>query len=150
MAKIIKTWHDENTIASQYYVNENGVRNGDSRTWDVNGVLETQCNYVDGKIIGTKKFYRKDGTIEREIDYDFDGSPFVVKFFMDDWIKVAQDLGLSPAVEHVTLESIVESFSKLKTSHDALLEQKTKEETIEKEIAKIRTTKNNMPKVTFT
>jgi hypothetical protein len=157
MAKIIKTWHSENIIASQYYVNENGVRNGDSRTWNSNGNLETQCGYVDGKIVGTKKFFGQDGKVEREIDYDFDGSAFVIKFYADEWtIQAATAMGLTPEVEDLTLDKMLSAFDEVRNQRDEFKEkllqsqENQKEQTLNKELPKSITTMYDSNRVTFT
>lgn len=163
MAKIIKTWHSDDVVESQYYVNENGVRNGDCRVWNAKGSLETQCNYVDGKIVGTKKFYDNEGKMIREIDFDFDGDPFVIKFFADEWTEErARTTGLSPDIENLTLDQIMDAFEeklgenkelqiKLATlANQELTNRENEKQSQALRINTVRSPNDKKPRITFT
>jgi len=121
MAKIVKTWHTDDVVASMHVEDENGVRNGECRTWNADGRLETKCNYVNGKIIGAKTFFGHDGVVVREIDYDFEGCPFVIRFYADDFDEQhALAIGLAGGIEELTLDKITTSFENLRAKNDTL------------------------------
>ena len=117
MAKLVKKWHDGNhqdVIRSQYYVDENGVMNGECRTWTWDGKLESKCSYVNGKIVGTKSYFDSDGRVMQEVDYDFDGCPFIIKFYADEWTEeYSRSIGMVPGIEDLTLSGIMRRFEEL-------------------------------------
>jgi hypothetical protein len=119
MGQLIKEWYNENAILCQYQVNEDGIKDGDFRSWSPEGTLEVQCTYVKGKVIGTKKYWDSKGTLIKEIDFDFDGNPFVVRFFADDWTEeIANSIGLVADIENLTLANILKRFREVQDEKD--------------------------------
>lgn len=119
--KIIKEWHSEHSIKCQYNVDDNGIRNGEFRSWHKNGQLEVDCSYVDGKIIGTKKHWNNDGVLSKEIDFGFDGQIFVVKIYADEFAKEALDIMGVGGIEELTFKTITEKFKELLLLRDESL-----------------------------
>lgn len=160
MLKLIKTWHHNlnktDVLSSQYSIDDNGVLNGECRTWNPDGNLETQCSYTDGKIVGKKVFFGLNGKVDKEIDYDFDGCPFVVRLYADElteeWMRA---VGLASGLEGLTLMKILDAFDHVRSEKEALERELAKYKEIDKRPQNASSqpfvyTQDRETKVTFT
>jgi hypothetical protein len=154
MRKLVKTWHKieggDDVLASQFFVDEQGVKNGKCQTWRADGGLETVCTYENGKIVGSKSFY-VNGEVVKEINYDFDGCPFIIKFFADEKTEDrVRALGLSENLEGLLFENMLLALEKVKQEKEkqqAVVEMEKMAEQMAKQNISRRI---NAPRVTFT
>ena len=58
-----------NKQLKEYLYNLNGLPNGDYKTFNDSGLLESEAGYVNGKISGTKKYYYKYGALKKIESY---------------------------------------------------------------------------------
>ena len=67
--KLMRLYHKNDKVKSEYYVNNNGKRNGKYIQWYENGNKNTECFYKDGNLEGEYKQWWYNGNKRTEYSY---------------------------------------------------------------------------------
>ena len=67
---VIRTYHDDakTILCEEYFINA-GKREGIFRSYDYNGQLREEVNYISGKENGICKSYHENGQLNEEVNY---------------------------------------------------------------------------------